>query len=579
MTNREIADLFEEIADMLAIRGDNVHRIAAYRRAAESIRGLSRDIKVIADEGGLTSIPGIGATLAEKIEEILETGELAFYNKLAEEIPPPLVELLRVEGLGPKRIKTVYEELGISSIDALQEAVEGGKLRALSGFGKKTEANILKSLEALARHGDDRTLLGAAWPVAQEIVEALRQLSEVTRVEVGGSLRRGRETIGDLDLLAASDRSEAVMDAFVNLQQVESVVVRGPSKTTVQLHNGYQVDLRVLPPERWGTALSYFTGSKEHNVRLRELALKRGLSLNEHAFRPIVDGEPTGDGEILCAEEEEVYRVLDLPYIPPRLRENHGEIEAAQKDELPHLLDRDHIMGDLHMHSTWSDGKLSIVDMAREARRRGHRYVAITDHSVSLGIANGLSVERLLDQAEEIREANRVLGGSIAILHGTEMEIRADGSLDFPDDILEQLDFVIASLHVSLSQPREQVTARALNAIKNPHVDMLAHPTGRLLPDREGADLDIERVLSAAKETDTILEINANPQRLDLRDTHVRRAVELGVKVAVNTDAHRAHELDYLHYGIAVAQRGWLPSENVVNTWTLERLRAHLARR
>lgn len=579
MTNREIADLFERIADMLAIRGDNVHRIAAYRRAAESIQGLSRDIKVIAAEGALTSIPGIGTTLAEKIEELLETQRLAFFETLAQDVPPQLVELLRVEGLGPKRIKLVYEEMGILTLETLRDAATNGQLRQLPGFGKKTEENILKSLDALARHGDDRTLLGTALPVAEELCDALRSLPEVTRAEIGGSLRRGRETIGDIDLLAASETSDEVMAAFVSLPQVESVIARGPSKSTVQLHNGLQVDLRVLPPERWGTALSYFTGSKDHNVRLREMALRKGLSLNEHAFRPVVDGQPTSDGEICCATEEEVYAALDLPYIAPRLRENQGEIEAAQRDDLPSLITRSDIVGDLHMHTTWSDGKLSILEMAREAVERGHRYIAITDHSVSLGIANGLSVERLRAQAEEVHKANRELGDELTILHGTEMEIRADGSLDYPDDVLSELDFVIASLHVSLSQPREQVTERALSAIFNPHVDMLAHPTGRLLPDRPGADLDMERVMAAAVEAGTILEVNASPQRLDLRDTHVRRAVELGVMIAINTDAHRARELDLLPFGLAMAQRGWLTPRDVVNTWPLDRLRSYVKRR
>lgn len=576
MTNREIAEIFALIADMLAIRGDNVHRINAYRRAAESVSGLSRDINTIAEDGDLTDIPGIGATLAEKIEELLETGKLAFYEKLAQEVPPQLVELLRVEGLGPKRIKAVYEKLDVTTLEGLRQAAESGQLSALSGFGKRTEQNVIKSLDALERHGDDRTLLGVAWPVAQELLGELEALPQVLQAEVGGSLRRSRETIGDIDLLAAAEASEEVMEAFVSLPQVESVIVRGPSKTTVQLHNGLQADLRVLPPERWGTALSYFTGSKDHNVRLREMALKKGFSLNEHAFRPMVDGEPTTEGEITCSTEEEVYAVLDLPYIPPRLREDRGEIEAAHRGELSDLVELGDIAGDLHMHSTWSDGKLSILAMAQAARERGRQYIAITDHSRSLGIANGLSIERLQAQAEEIRQANEEMGGDLVMLHGTEMEIRADGSLDFPDDVLQELDFVIASLHVSLSQPRAQITARALAAIENPHVDMLAHPTGRLLPDRIGADLDIEKVIQAAVETGTILEINSNPQRLDLRDTHVRRAVELGAFIAINTDAHRAAELDLLHYGIAVAQRGWVTAERVVNTWSIERLRGLL---
>ncbi|MFW6183160.1 MAG: DNA polymerase/3'-5' exonuclease PolX [Chloroflexota bacterium] len=572
MNNRDVAETFERVADMLAIRGDNIHRILAYRKAADSVRGLGRDINAVHAEGTLTDIPGIGATLAEKIEEMLTTGELEFYDRLAEEIPPELVGLLRVEGLGPKRVMAVYEALGITTLEGLKEAAESGALRKLPGMGRKTEENVLAGIDALERHGSDRTLLGVAWPEAQALLAELSDLEGVTRSAVGGSLRRMRETIGDVDLLVAAESSEHVMEHFVSLPQVETVVAKGPSKSTVQLFNGLQVDLRVLPEARWGTLLSYFTGSKDHNVRLRELALKRGLSLNEHAFRPMVDGEPTSEGEVLCDTEEAVYDVLDLPFIPPTLREDKGEIEAAMKGELPELLQQEQIVADLHMHTTWSDGRLSILEMAKAARSRGLQYIAITDHSVSLGIANGLSVERLRQQAEEIAGANEAMGADFRILHGTEMEIRADGTLDYPDDVLAELDFVIASLHVSLNQPREQVTERALRAIENPHVDMLAHPTGRLLPDRPGADLDMEQIFSAAARTGTILEVNANPRRLDLRDIHVRRALEMGVTLAVNTDAHRDGEFELLRYGIATAQRGWAQADNVVNTWPLSRL-------
>lgn len=576
MKNREIAEIFENVADMLAIRGDNFHRVLAYRKAAESIRDLGRDINDVYAEGALQEIPGIGKTLASKIEEMLETEELEFYERLAEEIPPSLVELLRVEGLGPKRVKAIYDALGITTLESLKEAAEAGQLAQLSGMGQKTEENVLKAIETLERHGTDRTPIWQAWPVAHEILEALSGTSGVTKASVAGSLRRMEETIGDIDLLLAAADGTEIMERVRTLPQVEQVIVSGPSKTTVQLHSGMQVDVRVLPEERWGTLLSYFTGSKDHNVRLRELALKRGLSLNEHAFRPLVDGEPTTEGEILCATEEAVYDVLDLPYIQPRLRQDRGEIEAAQRGELPAVVTLEDIVGDLQMHTTWSDGKNSVLEMAQAARDRGYHYIAITDHSVGLGIANGLSVERLRQQAEEIREANEAMGPDFRILHATEMEIRADGSLDFPDDVLAGLDFVAASLHVSLSQSREQVTERALMAIDNPHVDMLAHPTGRLLGERPGADLDMERIMFAASRTGTILEINANPHRLDLRDAHVRRAVELGVRLAINTDAHSVGELALMHYGVATAQRGWATPADVVNAWSLERLLAYL---
>lgn len=573
MNNRDVATLFATVADMLAIRGDSIHRILAYRRAAEAIQELGRDINKVYAVGELTDIPGIGKTLAEKIEEMLTTGKLTFYEKLSQEIPPSLVEMLRVDGLGPKRVKQVYETLGISTLAQLNEAAQAGKLRDLPRMGAKSEAKLVKAIEALARHGDDRTPLGEAWPLAQAILAELEKLPGVQKTAVAGSLRRMKESIGDVDLLVAADDAAPIMDTFVNMPRVESVSGHGSTKSSVVLHSGMQVDLRVLPAERWGTLLSYFTGSKEHNVRLRELTLKQGLSLNEHAFTP-TDG--TG-AEILCDTEEAVYQTLNLPYILPTLREDRGEIEAAQQGKLPDVIKIEQIVSDLHMHTTWSDGKLSVLEMAKAAQARGYRYICITDHSVSLGIANGLSVERLWQQAEEIAAANEALGPDFRILQGTEMEIKADGSLDYPDEVLAKLDFVIASLHVGLKQPREQVTARMMNALQNPHVDMIAHPTGRLLPDRPGADLDMEMVLQTAVSTQTILEINANPRRLDLRDSHVRRAMDLGVLLAVNCDAHRDEHFNFLHYGIATAQRGWATTDRVVNSWPLSRLEQFLA--
>lgn len=571
MKNRDVADLFHKVADMLSIRGDQIHRILAYRKAAEAIQELGRDINQVYAAGELTSIPGIGDTLATKITEMLTTGQLAFYDKLAKEIPPSLVELLRVEGLGPKRVKQVYETLGVTTLKQLTAVAREGKLRDLPGMGAKSEAKLLAAIEALGRHGDDRTPLGTVWPIAHEILGVLAGLPGVTKTAVAGSLRRMRETIGDIDLLVAANEAAPIMDTFVKLPQVEAILGHGPTKSSVTLLNGLKCDLRVLPAERWGTLLSYFTGSKDHNVRLRELALKKGLSLNEHAFTPL-----DGGAEILCDTEEAVYQVLELPYILPQLRENRGEIEAALTGNLPQVVRQEQLVSDLHMHTTWSDGSLSVLEMARAARARGLQYIVITDHSVSLGIGNGLSVERLWQQKAEIEAANQVLGPDFRVLHGTEMEIKADGSLDYPDEVLAALDFVIASLHTSLNQPREQTTQRVLNAMRNPHVDMIAHPTGRLLPDRAGADLDMEVVLETAVSTHTILEINANPRRLDLRDNHVRRAIELGATLAINCDAHHPDQFDYLQYGVATAQRGWATAESVVNTWSLEKFLTHL---
>lgn len=571
MTNREVARIFEVVADMLAIRGDQIHRVLAYRRAAENILALGRDINEMYREGKLTDIPGIGDTLADKIEEMLTTGKLAFYDKVAKDVPPSLVELLKVEGLGPKRVKQVYETLNITTLEELAVAAKEGKLRDLPGMGAKSEAKLIANIEALARHGDDRTPLGTAWPIAQEILAELAALPGVVKSAVGGSLRRMCETIGDIDLLIAAEQAEPIMNYFVAMPMVESVSGHGLTKSSVILHNGLQVDLRVLPVARWGTLLNYFTGSQAHNIRLRELALKKGYTLNEHRFQPVAGGD-----ELLCASEEEVYRMLGLPYIPPALREDRGEIEAAQKNKLPKLVEMADIIADLHMHTTWSDGRLSVLEMAQAAKARGLRYIAITDHSHSLGVVRGVTPERLREQAAEIRAANEKLGPDFRILHGTEMEIKADGSLDFPDDVLAELDFVIASLHVSLGQPRQQVTERLLAAIHNPHVDMIGHPTGRLLPNRAGADLDMDAILAAAARTGTILEINANPARLDLRDSHVRRAIELGVKLSINTDAHYPENFDLMHFGVATAQRGWATAGDVINTWPVEALLAYI---
>jgi DNA polymerase (family 10) len=571
MNNREVAEIFSNVADMLAIRGDRFHRILAYRRAAESIQTLGRDVNQVYADGELTDIPGIGKTLAAKIEEMLTTGRLEFYDRLAQEMPPSLVDLLRIEGVGPKRVKQIYEALGVTTVEELATVAEAGQLRQLPGLGAKSEAKIVAAVETLKRHGDGRTPLGNAWPIAQEMLAQLEQEPGVIKTAVAGSLRRMRETIGDIDLLVAAQASQPIMERFCNLDRVETVSARGPTKSSVILWNGMQVDLRVLPQERWGTLLSYFTGSQAHNVRLRELALKKGLSLNEHAFTP-QDGGP----EILCATETEVYRTLDLPYIPPQLRQDRGEIEAAGAGQLPALVQIEDVIGDLQMHTTWSDGKLTVLEMAQAAQARGMRYIAITDHSISLGVANGLSAERLREQTAAIRAADEAMGPDFRVLQGVEMEIRADGSLDYPDEVLAELDFVVASLHTSLSQPRERVTLRMLNAINNPHVDMIAHPTGRLLPDRPGADLDIDSILEAAVATGTILEVNANPQRLDLRDSHVRRAMELGAKIAINTDAHHPDQFDLLHYGVATAQRGWATADSVVNTWPVEAFLAYL---
>lgn len=567
LTNRDIAEIFENIADLLEIKGESVFRVLAYREGAQTIRDLPRDLSAIHAEGKLTELPNIGDTLADKIEEMLTTGELQFYKRITAEIPLSLVEILHVNGVGPKKVKRFWQELGILTLPELESAAHEGKLRGMSGMGAKSEQKILEGIEALKRR-TNRLSIGIVLPIALSILNDLLKLPQAQYGDIAGSLRRYKSTIGDVDILVVSDDAAPIMDAFVKRPDVARILGHGPTKSSVELLQGLQVDVRVLPAARYGTALSYFTGSKEHNICLRELALKKGLTLNEHAFSNV----ETGEEMVLCATEAEVYSLLGLPWIPPELRENKGEIEAAQAGNLPHLIELADIRGDLHMHTTWSDGHLSIREMVEAARQRGLSYIVITDHSRSLGIANGLSIERLMEQQKAIREVDAEMGPDFTVLHGTEMEIKSDGTLDYPDEVLAQLDLVIASLHTSLRQSREEITQRLLNAIRNPHVDMIGHPRGQLIPEREPADLDMDTIFAAAREHGTAMEINANPRRLDLDDSHARRAQELGIKIAINTDAHSAGELELTHYGVATARRGWIQPENVINTWTTGQL-------
>jgi DNA polymerase (family 10) len=580
LTNRDIAEMFETVADMLQIKGEVIHRVLAYRNAGAAIRDLPRDLRAIATEGGLTDIPNIGETLATKINEMLETGKLQFYEKLAQDIPPTLVQVLRINGVGPKKAKLFWQELGIIDVPALEAAARAGKLRDLSGMGAKSEQKIIEGIESLKRY-TGRTALGVALPAAQSILDHLLKLPEALEGAIAGSIRRGRPTIGDVDLLIASDNAGPIMDAFVGMELVARVLGHGPTKSSVELHNGLQVDLRVLEKARWGTALNYFTGSQAHNIRLRELALKQGYSLNEHAFSPVdANGSIREDApKILCATEEAVYETLGLPWIAPELREDAGEIEAAQAGKLPSLIAITDIRSDLHMHTTWSDGSLSIRGMAEEARLRGRQYIVITDHSQYSTIANGLSIERILQQQAEVRQVDADMGPDFRVFHGVEMDIRSDGTLDYPDEVLAQLDFVVASLHFSLRQERSIITRRLLNAIQNPHVDLIGHPRGQLINEREPADLDMDAVFEAAQQHGTALEINSNPARLDMEAQYARRAVELGIPICIDTDAHSAEDMDKLPFGILTARRGWVTAESVINTWPVERFLAWVQRR
>jgi DNA polymerase (family X) len=565
MTNKELADIFANIADLLEIKGEIIYKILAYRRAAEALREYSRDVAEVWKAGRLKDIPGVGNAIAEKIDELLSTGRLAFYEKLKKEVPLSLVEMLRVPDVGPKRAALFWKKLGLTTVAELEQAARAGKLRDLPGMGDKSEAKIIAGIEARKR-ATGRVPLGTAWRVAQDVLKFLRGLPGVEVAEAAGSLRRMKATVGDLDFLVAADNPEPIMAAFVAHPRVARVLGQGPTKSSVELTNGLQADLRVLPGERFGTLLQYFTGSKEHNVKLRELALAHGLSLSEHAFT-----RKNGQ-EIRCATEAEVYKTVGLPYIPPELREDRGELQAAAKGALPKLIELRDLQSELHAHTKWSDGANTIREMALAARARGLKCLAITDHSQSLGVTGGLTPERLRAQRREIDDVQADLGANFSLLQGAEVEIRADGRLDYTDDELEDLDIVVASLHSSLRQEREKITTRLISAIYNRHVDIIGHPTGRLLPDREGADLDMEAVLHAAAESGVALEVNANPARLDLDDGYAKRALELGCLLAINTDAHQPEHFEFAHFGVGTARRAWATSDNVINAWPIERL-------
>jgi len=571
-SNQHIAQLFENIADLLQIKGDSIHRVLAYRNAGEVIRDLPRDLTAIHQEGKLTEVQGIGKTLAEKIEEILTTQNLEFWDRLTNEVPPSLLEILHINGVGPKKAKLFWQELDITTLAQLETAAQNGELQKLSGMGKKSEQKILDGIDALSRH-QGRIPIGTALPIAQEILHDLLSLDVSQKGDIAGSLRRFSPTIGDVDILIASTDPRPIMERFVNRSDVDQILGHGEKKSSILLAQGVQVDLRVLPPERYGTGLSYFTGSQAHNVRLREIAKEQGLSLNEHAFSNLDSGEEV----ILCETEEQVYETLGLSWVAPELREDRGEIEAAQQKSLPVLLEQNQIVSDLHMHTTWSDGKLTILEMAQLAQSRGLKHIVITDHSRSLGVANGLSIERLRAQAEEVRKIDTEMGEGFRVLHGTEMDIKANGDLDYPDEVLAELDFVIASLHVSLRQDRNTITERLVKAIHNPHVDMIAHPRGQLIQQRDPADLDMDQVFDAAKQTNTILEINANPSRLDLDAIHARRAAEEGILISINTDSHQGEGFNVLPFGVGTARRAWLAAEQVINTWPTEQFLAWLA--
>jgi len=569
LTNREIADVFYAIADTMEVLGEDRFRIQSYRRAGDALGDLPEPLASYRSRGQIEAIPGVGKAIAEKIRELLDTGELRFYDRLKAKVPAGVLEMLRVPNVGPRTAGRLYSELGIASLADLKAAAESGKLAGVKGFGAKTIEGIIQGIAA-AEQRDKRTLLSSALAAAEGLIGALRAAApQLREVSYAGSLRRGRQTIGDLDILAAADEPTVVIQAFIALPLVARVESSGGEKATVYLHNGFQADLLVLPPAMWGSALQHFTGGKAHNIHFRALALARGLSFSEHGFL-------RSDGTTLtCATEEEVYAAIKLPWIPPELREDSGELEAARDGRLPQLVELADLKADLHMHSTWSDGKASIAEMAAAAQARGYRYMAITDHSAYLGITNGLDAVRLTQQAAEVAALNAeyaARGDGFRILRGIEVDITADGSLALPDDVLADLDIVVASPHVSLRQPIDQATERLLRAIRNPHVDIIGHPTGRLIGSREGAEIDLDAIGRAAAETGTLLEVNSGPDRLDLEAASVRRVLELGARITINSDSHHPDNLPWIRLGVITARRGWAEAKDVANTWGLDQL-------
>jgi len=570
MKNAEIAEVFERIADILEIQGEGVFRVNAYRRAARIIEDLSSDVADLVESGEILDIKGIGKGTADGVAEYLETGTMRRYEEAKKSIPKGLSELLYVPGLGPKTIGLVWRELDVKSIKSLKRALRGKKILDLPGIGPKKVENIQAGLRVYeSRSG--RLTLGTVLPAALATVRELKEATGIDDIEVAGSIRRWRETIGDIDILALSAKPAPVIEAFTTLPRVTEVLAAGSTKASVRVADGLQIDLRVVPPASYGAALNYFTGSQAHNVALRGLAQQKGLKLSEY-------GLFKGDRRVAGRTEESIYKRLGMDYVEPELREDRGEVEAALEHDLPELVELKDIRGDLHSHSDYSDGHATIEEMARAAKAMGYGYLLMSDHSHSLGIAHGLSVERLQQQAEEISEVNKKVK-NFTVLRGTEVDILSDGSLDFPDEVLEELDVVVASIHSGFQQSRDKITGRIVSAIENHNVDVIGHPTGRLLGTRPAYDVDMEAVMSAAAEHRTALEINAHYERLDLNDVNSRRAAEMGIKVAISTDSHHPDQLWHMELGVRTARRGWLTRSDVLNTMTSKALLKYLSSR
>ena len=570
MKNTAIAKVFQDIADLLELKGENPFKIRAYQRAARTIEHLPKEMEIMLEEGeDLKNIPGVGEAIAKKTTELITTGKLGYYEDLKAEFPEGITTLLEIPGIGPKIAKRLSTELGIRSVDELEQAIKDGRVAKMFRLGDKTADNILHQIQALRRK-DQRIPIGEALPVVEGILDALRPIPGVRNLTAAGSLRRFRETLGDIDLMGTADNPEQVINTFVALPQIREVLAQGSTKASVILPGGLQADLRMVEHDSFGSLLQYFTGSKQHNIGLRLRGQKQGLKLSEYGITDLAK-----DKLERFAVEEDFYHRLGLQYIPPELREAQQEIEMAEKGAIPKLVDLPDIKGDLHAHTDWSDGHESIEAMALAAKAIGYQYLAITDHSGGRGIAHGLDAERLRKQIEEIKQLNQQLDG-IRLLSGIEVDIRADGSLDLPQELLAELDIVIAAIHSGMTQSEEQITRRILGAIENPNVDVIAHPTCRLLGEREPVAVDLEAVFRAAAKHNKALEINAMPSRLDLKDIHAYRARELGVKLILGTDAHSSVHLDFMRFGVGVARRGWCQPEHILNTRPVDEVLAFL---